>query len=55
METDQWRGQMRAPMDVIEWVKAHAKKRFTSMNSIVVEALREYKDRHTSQREAGHD
>lgn len=37
---------MRAPVDVVEWVKTHAKDRFTSMNSIFVEALREYKARH---------
>lgn len=51
MKTDEWRGQMRAPIDVIEWVKAHARERFTSMNSIVVEALREYKERRTAGRE----
>lgn len=51
MKTEEWRGQMRAPMDVIEWVKAHAKERFTSMNSIIVEALREYKDRRTADQE----
>lgn len=46
MRTDEWRGQMRAPMEVIDWIKVHAKDRFTSMNSIVVEALREYKEKH---------
>lgn len=52
MKNDEWRGQMRAPMDVIEWMKGRARERFTSMNSIMVEALREYKEKRTSQQEA---
>lgn len=52
METDVWRGQMRAPADVIEWLKAHAKSRFTSLNSVVVEALREYQERRSQEQEA---
>ncbi|MDK7586220.1 hypothetical protein QP575_10335 [Alcaligenes faecalis subsp. phenolicus] len=45
MEKDVWRGQIRAPLDVIEWFKEQGKDRFTSLNSVMVEALREYRDR----------
>ncbi|MGE8518945.1 MAG: hypothetical protein ACN6OK_01785 [Alcaligenes faecalis] len=45
MDKDVWRGQMRAPLDVIEWFKGQAKDRFTSLNSVMVEALREYQER----------
>lgn len=48
MKNNQWRGQTRAPADLMKWVKSHAGDRFTSMNSIIVEALREYKARRTS-------
>lgn len=51
MENDVWRGQMRAPAEVIDWLKARAKERFTSLNSVVVEALREYQERHTENQE----
>lgn len=42
MEENVWRGQVRAPADVVEWLKDEAKDRFTSLNTIIVEALREY-------------
>lgn len=51
MKTDEWRGQMRAPIDVIAWMKEQARERFTSMNSIMVEALREYKERRVTEQE----
>lgn len=42
MEENVWRGQVRAPADVVGWLKDQAKDRFTSLNTIMVEALREY-------------
>jgi len=49
MEHEEWRGQLRAPTDVMEWIRIYAKERFTSMNAIAVEALREYKARRMEQ------
>lgn len=51
MKPEEWRGQMRAPADVIEWFKAQAKERFTSLNSVMVEALREYKTQRTREQQ----
>lgn len=44
MKKQVWRGQFRAPLDLINWAKGQASDRFMTLNAVLVEALREYKE-----------
>lgn len=41
---ESWRGQVRVPKPISDWVKDQAQKNFRSMNAEIVELLRSAKD-----------
>lgn len=41
---ESWRGQIRVPKPISDWVQEQAQKNFRSMNAEIVELLRSAKD-----------
>jgi RNAse (barnase) inhibitor barstar len=49
-KTETWRGQVRMPLPIAEWVRAKADKNYRTMNSQVVEMLRRIKEDESCQK-----
>lgn len=41
---DVWRGQIRIPLPLAEWVQERGQENFRSMNAEIVEILRRFKE-----------
>ena len=44
-KVDNWRGQMRIPRPIADWIQGEAQKNFRSMNAELIELLKAAKDR----------
>jgi hypothetical protein len=49
-KTDSWRGQIRLPTPIANWVKERGRENFRSMNAEIIEIIRRFREQEETKR-----